>query len=114
MKKSIMELTTEQCKELSYMVSTGKVSACQLTHARMLLKADQVPDAPGWSDAQIKKSWTSAQELWDECARYDSMLVIVSGKVQACLTKLFVNSCVIYVAFLTDLLLLFISRAFPS
>jgi hypothetical protein len=36
------------------MVSTGKASARQLTHARILLKADQGPQGPAWSDAQIQ------------------------------------------------------------
>ncbi len=54
MKKYIVELTTEQRKELSHLVSTGKASARELTHARILPKADQGPEGPGWSDAQIK------------------------------------------------------------
>jgi hypothetical protein len=36
------------------MTSTGKASARQLTHARILLKADQGPHGPAWSDAQIQ------------------------------------------------------------
>jgi transposase len=55
-KKYIVELTTEQREELSHMISTGKASARQLTHARILLKADQGPDGPGWSDAQIQEA----------------------------------------------------------
>jgi DDE superfamily endonuclease/homeodomain-containing protein len=54
MKKYIVELTVEQRKELSHMISTGKASARELTHARILLKADQGSHGPGWSDAQIK------------------------------------------------------------
>src|SRR5215467_3316492 len=38
------------------MVSTGKASARELTHARILLKADQGPDGPGWSDAHIQEA----------------------------------------------------------
>jgi hypothetical protein len=54
MKKYIVELTLEQREELSHMISTGKASARQLTHARILLKADQGPHGPTWSDAQIQ------------------------------------------------------------
>lgn len=54
MKKYIVELTTEQREGLSHMISTGKASARQLMHARILLKADQGPHGPGWSDAQIQ------------------------------------------------------------
>jgi hypothetical protein len=53
-KKYIVELTREQREELSHMISTGRASARQLTHARILLKADQGPQGPGWSDAQIQ------------------------------------------------------------
>jgi transposase len=56
MKKYIVELTAEQREELSHMIATGKASARQLTHARILLKADQGPHGPGWSDAQIQEA----------------------------------------------------------
>lgn len=56
MKKYIVELTLEQREELSHMTSTGKAPARQLTHARILLKADQGPYGPAWSDAQIQHS----------------------------------------------------------
>jgi hypothetical protein len=55
-KKYIVELTAAQCEELSHMISTGKASARELTHARILLKADQGPEGPGWSDAQIQEA----------------------------------------------------------
>jgi hypothetical protein len=48
MKKYIVELTAAQRKELSHMISTGKASARELTHARILLKADQGPERPSW------------------------------------------------------------------
>ncbi len=56
MKKYTVELTAEQREELSHMISTGKASARELTHARLLLKADQGPQGPGWSDAQIQEA----------------------------------------------------------
>jgi transposase len=55
-KKYTVELTAAQRKELSHMISTGKASARELTHARILLKADQGPEGPGWSDAQIQEA----------------------------------------------------------
>ncbi len=54
MKKYIVKLTVEQRQELSRMIATGTTPARQLTHARILLKADQGPHGPAWSDAQIK------------------------------------------------------------
>ena len=56
MKKYIVELTAAQREELSHMISTGRASARELTHARILLKADHVPEGPGWSDAQIAEA----------------------------------------------------------
>ena len=56
MKKYIVELTAEQREELSDMISTGTASARQLIHARILLKADQGPHGPAWSDTQIKEA----------------------------------------------------------
>jgi transposase len=56
MKKYIVELTAAQREELSQMISTGKASARELTHARILLKADEGPYGPGWSDAQIQEA----------------------------------------------------------
>lgn len=56
MKKYTVELTAEQREELSRMISAGKTSARHLTHARLLLKADQGPHGPGWSDAQIQEA----------------------------------------------------------
>jgi hypothetical protein len=53
-KKYTVELTAAQREELSHMIATGKAAARELTHARILLKADQGPDGPGWSDAQIE------------------------------------------------------------
>jgi hypothetical protein len=55
-KKYIVELTAPQREELSHMISTGKAAARELTHARMLLKADAGAHGPGWSDTQIAEA----------------------------------------------------------
>ena len=39
--------------ELQRLVSTGKAAAYKRTRAQILLKADQGPDGPAWSDQQI-------------------------------------------------------------
>lgn len=67
MKKYIVELTREQREELSHMISSGKASARDLMHARLLLKADQGPQGPGWSDARIAGPWKSARGRWPAC-----------------------------------------------
>ncbi len=38
------------------MISTGRAGARELTHARILLKADRGPEGPGWSDARIAEA----------------------------------------------------------
>jgi hypothetical protein len=56
MKKYIVELTAEQRQELSTMISTGKASARELTHARILLKADTGKGGAAWSDGKIAEA----------------------------------------------------------
>lgn len=56
MKKYIVQLTSEQREELLHMISAGKASARELIHARILLKADQSEQGPGWSDGQIAQA----------------------------------------------------------
>jgi hypothetical protein len=56
MKKYIVELTPEQRQELSEMIKCGKAAARELTHARILLKADMSQEGPGWSDARIAEA----------------------------------------------------------
>lgn len=74
MKKYIVELTADQRQELSHMISTGKASARELTHARILLKADQGPQGPGWSDKQIQEalevSASTMQRVRKSCVHY--------------------------------------------
>jgi hypothetical protein len=55
-KKYIVELNTEHREELSRMITTGKAAARELTHARILLKADQGPQGPGWNDQRIQEA----------------------------------------------------------
>ena len=56
MKKYIVELTAPQREELTHMILTGKAAARELTHARILLKADTGAHGPGWSDTQIAEA----------------------------------------------------------
>src|SRR5687767_15851335 len=48
-----VELTEAQRAELRGLVGTGVAPARMLTHARVLLKANQGEGGPGWSDAAI-------------------------------------------------------------
>ena len=49
-------LTANQRTTLQQMLAAGTAPARQLTHARILLKADQSPDGPGWVDVRIAEA----------------------------------------------------------
>jgi hypothetical protein len=86
-KKYIVELTAAQRKELSHMISTGKASARDLTHARILLKADQGPEGPNWSDRQIKValeiSASTVARVRRQCAEGGVQDAILPAKASA-------------------------------
>lgn len=52
-KKYRVTLTPEERAELERMTRTGKAAATKLTHARILMLADQSPGGPARSDGQI-------------------------------------------------------------
>jgi transposase len=56
MKQYQVGLSQEQRQQLEQEVKTGKGPARQLTHARILLKADEGEQGPGWSDEQISEA----------------------------------------------------------
>lgn len=53
-KRYRVTLTEEERTRLHDLLSSGKAAARTLTHARILLKADQGPTGPGWSDEAIR------------------------------------------------------------
>jgi hypothetical protein len=48
-----VNLLPQERDELHRLVSTGKAAAYKRTRAQILLKADQGPDGPAWTDQQI-------------------------------------------------------------
>ncbi len=52
-KKYVIELKRNERKRLLELVQNGKGSAKALTHARILLKADQTKSRPSWTDEAI-------------------------------------------------------------
>lgn len=52
-KKASVTLTTAERARLHTLVGRGRAPARALTHARILLKADQGAGGPGWTDAAI-------------------------------------------------------------
>ncbi len=57
MKKYIVELTTEERSKLKSIIEADRVAAHKRRHAQMLLKADQGPDGPAWTDAQVAEAF---------------------------------------------------------
>jgi hypothetical protein len=52
-RKNPVTLSGEDRNRLQSMIKGGRAPARQLTHARILLKADESEDAPAWSDTGI-------------------------------------------------------------
>jgi len=52
-KHYVVTLTTAERDSLKRLLAAGTASARKLTHARILLKADQGPEGPGWVDQAI-------------------------------------------------------------
>lgn len=57
MKKDSVTLSQEQREQLEELISRGQAAARQLMHARVLLKADQGENGPGWSDERIAEAF---------------------------------------------------------
>ena len=53
MKKYIVELTSKERSQLREIINAERMATHKRHHARMLLKLDQGPDGPGWSDARV-------------------------------------------------------------
>jgi transposase len=54
--KYVVTLTETDRNRLEHLIAAGRAPARKLTHARILLKADQGPQGPGWVDEQIAAS----------------------------------------------------------
>ncbi len=51
-----VKLTDDERHQLQRLIAAGSESARKLTHARILLKANQGPQGPGWTDAAIAEA----------------------------------------------------------
>ncbi len=56
-KKYRVTLTAAERARLHELLSRGTAAARKLTHARILVKADDAPDGPAWGDAQIVEAF---------------------------------------------------------
>ena len=68
------------------MISTGKAAARELTHARILLKADRGQEGPGWSDRRIQEALevgaSTVQRVRKCCAHHGVQEAIIPSAVQ--------------------------------
>ncbi len=55
-KRYVVTMTKAERGMLEELIGTGKAAARKLTHARILLKADQSCNGPGWQDKQISEA----------------------------------------------------------
>lgn len=55
-KKYHVTLTDDERTMLHALLASGKASARTLTHARILLKADESASGPGWTDEAIREA----------------------------------------------------------
>jgi len=55
-KKYPVILAEAEREQLKSLIAAGTAPARKLTHARILLKADQSPDGPGWVDEAIAEA----------------------------------------------------------
>ena len=56
MKKYIVCLSTEERESLTKLITSGRGPARMFTRVRILLKADQSDNGPGWSDEKISEA----------------------------------------------------------
>ena len=57
MKKYVVRLSAEERQILLKLITSGRGPARLFTRARVLLKADQGDEGPGWSDEQISEAF---------------------------------------------------------
>ena len=60
-KKYPVTLTEAEREQLKNLIAAGTAPARKLTHARILLKADQSSEGPGWVDEQVAEAVETSQ-----------------------------------------------------
>jgi hypothetical protein len=60
-KKYPVILSESEREELKQLIAAGTAPARKLTHARILLKADQSPEGPGWVDEKVAEAVETSQ-----------------------------------------------------
>lgn len=61
-KRFKLTLTEAERSKLHELIDKGKTQACKQRHARILLKADQEPRGPCWTDEQVSQAREITQQ----------------------------------------------------
>jgi transposase-like protein len=82
-KKYVLKLTAEERSELEQLVKKGKAAGWKLQRAQALLRCDQGPDGPGWTDAWVAAAYgcsTRSLESWRRQAVESGPLSLLERK----------------------------------
>jgi transposase-like protein len=85
-KKYVLKLTDEERSELDRLVKQGKAAGWKLQRAQALLKCDQGPAGPGWTDEQVAAAHgctTRSLESWRKQAVERGPLALLERKPRA-------------------------------
>jgi transposase len=81
----VLKLRADERAELGRVVSKGKSAAWKIRRAHALLKCDQGPDGPGWSDQRIAEAYgcsTRCVEKWRKQAVESGPLSLMERKAR--------------------------------
>jgi transposase len=71
MTKHIICLSQEQRQSLERLIKAGHAPARHILHAQILLKGDQGPDGPNWSNQQIQEAFGAVEStIWRVRTRF--------------------------------------------
>jgi hypothetical protein len=90
-KKYILKLTDEERTELEHLVRKGHVAGWKVQRAQALLKFDQAPGGPAWTDERIAEAYgvtTRSLESWREQAVERGPLSLLERKPRVRATPL--------------------------
>jgi hypothetical protein len=82
-KRYVLRLTAEERAELEQLVKKGKAAGWKVQRAQALLKCDQGPQGPAWTDGQIAEAFgctTRSLESWRKQAVQSGPLSLLQRK----------------------------------
>ena len=71
-KKYVLKLMADERVELEQLVKRGKAAAWKVQRAQALLKCDQGPVGPAWTDEQSPKRMVAPRAAWNRGANRPS------------------------------------------